>query len=71
VVLHNGVMLTPYRPSVRLRAAGHGGMSAEDLQDVSVIVVESTDPAHQLPPKPAKVSGRTAALNTRLPEHMR
>lgn len=63
-------MLLPHRPSRHLQRARRRHVTSElDAQDVHVIDVPSTEAPR--PPAQAKPSGRTAALNTRLPGKMR
>jgi hypothetical protein len=62
-------MLVPHKPSKRLHAARRS-TDGRGHEDVHVTVVESTNPGGQRVAK-AKPSGRTAALNPRIPEKLR
>lgn len=59
-------MLLPHRPSQHLHQAKRPTAAAEDLADVHITVVPATGTEEE-PVARAIVSGRTVALNPRLP----
>ena len=65
-------MLVPHTPSQRLHSARRTDVHAEaELADVHITVVPSTTSEQARPAARAKPSGRTAALNPRIPENLR